>query len=345
MYIKKSTALLCLLSLIAILFYFFWGRLALNGEIEFQFYADSLTYERLYLDNYFSSVFDMIALGGNYLGPMLVLNLFGGSQLLILLFNIFLFYLSLKVLSSIKAYNWQIFVFFIFLSPITFSSLIAVNKEILLVVCLSFLVAYISTKNIIFFILAFLMSFLVRWQLAIYMIMLLYSISHYNPLRKKRLLYVILLLLAISVAYKFLGGSFENVNDVAAQGAITNEGSGLYSLFNELQARGLYFLVFIPKALQAMYGLIFKAGNIFNPINIYNDIFITLHCLFSFLVLLTVFFRNMLKLNNDLVFAAVIYAVVFTLSPIYSPRYFYPVFFLLCAVLSQKADNKDSQKL
>lgn len=333
--VGKSTLLLLLYALLAVFFYIFLGRHILAGDIAFQFYADSLTYEKLYREAYFESVYDMLSADGNYLGPLLVLSFFSGDRLLVFMFNIVVFMCSFRLICFGREFRWSLFVVLVALSPITFSSLLSVNKEIFSILCFSLLVAWRLKGGVIYVATALVLSFLVRWQLALFIAVVWYSFSVFNPLRRKRLLFVILLLLAISLAFMFVGERFENVNAVAEQGAQEGGGSGVYSLFNMLQAAGLYFLVFIPKSLQAMYGLVFKVENVFSPSNVYNDIFVTLHCVVAFFVFSAVVFRRRLKLSDDFVFIAVVYCLIFVLSPIYAPRYFYPVYFLLCLVISR----------
>lgn len=336
MYLQKTTIYLFLYSLMAVLFFFTIGQDALNGVIDFQFYADSLTYEQAYVDNNFSSVFEMVSVGNNYLGPLLLLEVVGGNRFLILLVNIFILFWAIKLVRKSKEpVDLGVAVFLLFLSPITFFSLISVNKEIISMLAMAFLIAWVRKKGLGYLLLCLLCSFFVRWQFTLFVIMVFLSFSPLNFLRYRRYWYVGVLLVALSIVYWLMLGFFSGVNNIAEIGGAESNGSGLYTQFIVLQNQGLYFLVFIPKALHAMYGLIFKANQLFSPTNIYNDVVVMLHCVAAFLVFILALFRGKLRMKDDLVFIAVIYCAVFVLSPIYAPRYFYPVFFLLCLVLSR----------
>lgn len=337
LYVKKSTFLLFFFSASAVLFYALWGRHMLSGEINFKFFADSLTYEKLYWEADFDSFSEMISWDSNYFGPLIILEALGGDRFLVVCLNISLLFSSLWLARGGNDCNWLLFVFLLFLSPITFSSLLSINKEIISLLTVSLLVAWLLRRGGTYLILAFVTSFFVRWQLALFVFVAFTAFSSLNPLRHKRLLFVVVLLLGISVAYLFVGDQFVGVNSNADRGAAIDDGSGAYVLLNEAQRNGLYFLVFIPKALHAMYGLIFRVGNIFDFNDIYNNLIVTIHCVVAFCLFLIIFFRRRLSLRDDLVFLALIYCAIFVLTPIYSPRYFYPVFYLSCMVLARRS--------
>lgn len=335
-YIRKSTIYVFLYAVLAVVFYFVAGRDALDGIIDFQFYADSLTYEKAYLQNSFSSVSDMVSVGNNYLGPLLLLETVGGNRVLILLVNILILFWSMGLVGRGKEPSRQgVLVFLLFLSPITFFSLISINKEIFSLLAMAFMVAWVGRRRLGYVVLCLLCSLLVRWQFTLFVIIVFVSLSPLNFLRFRRGWYLVILLLSLSLVYRLMLGHFSSINDIADLGGAQNEGTGLYTQFIRLQNQGLYFLIFLPKALHAMYGLIFKADHLLSPADFYNDFVVTLHCISAFLVFCLVILRGKMRLSDDLVFISVIYCAVFVLSPIYAPRYFYPVFFLLCLVLSR----------
>lgn len=335
--IRTSTLLLAFFSLFSVVFYIFVGRHALSGDIDFQFYADSLSYERIYRELNLNSLSELVTFDANFLGPLLVLDMFRGSREWVLLFNIFILFLVVWLVRACLELNASKFLLLFFLSPFTFSSLQSINKEILSILCVALVVAWSVRGHFIYLLSALLCSILVRWQLSLFVIAVAASLSSLNPLRRNRYLYIFLVLIFVSCVYPQVSGYFERVNEIAGDGSLEQSGSGLYSLFNSLQQSGGYFLVFVPKALQAMYGMVFKIGDVFNPDGgfFYNRVMVTTHCVVAFLLFLYTLFKGRLRLSNDFVFIAVVYCVIFVLSPIYAPRYFYPVFFLLCLVNSR----------
>lgn len=332
--LRKSTLLLVFFLILAVMFYIYVGRNALDGEINFQFYADSLSYERIYREANLNSLSDLITFNANFLGPLLILELFDNSREWVLFFNMCVLFVILYLVRKTVDVNAVLFLALFFLSPFTFFSLISVNKEILSILCLALIVVWTVRRGFIYLLCALLCSIMVRWQLSLFVIAVFVSFSAFNPLRRRRFLYVCAVLLVISFIYPLVSGYFERVNEIADDGSLSGGGSGLYSLFNSVQQKGGYFLVFIPKALQAMYGMVFKLEDIFNPDAgpFYNRVVVALHCVAAFTLFLVTVLRQRLKISDDLVFISVIYCLIFVLSPIYAPRYFYPVYFLLCLV-------------
>jgi hypothetical protein len=333
-FIRKSTLLLAFFLLSSVIFYICVGRHALAGDIDFQFYADSLSYERIYRDLNLNSLSDLVTFNANFLGPILILDLFNGSREWVLVFNLFILCLVVWIVRARLELNTSTFLLLFFLSPFTFSSLQSVNKEILSILCVSLVVAWSVRGHFAYLLFALLCSVLVRWQLSLFVVAVCLSLSGLNPLRRNRAIYIFLVLVFVSCVYPMVSGYFERVNEIADDGSLSGGGSGLYSLFNSLQQSGGYFLVFIPKALQAMYGMVFKVGDVFNPDAgmFYNRVIVMLHCVVAFLLFLYTVAKRRLRMSDDFVFIAMIYCVIFVLSPIYAPRYFYPVYFLLCLV-------------
>ncbi|WP_147270480.1 hypothetical protein [Halomonas sp. DQ26W] len=328
------------ISLLALAFYFIIGKAVLEGESNFQFYADSLTYEKLYFSNYFSSIHEMVGFGGNYLGPLLILELFNGNRLAILFLNCCIFLVSVRIIVYSSNVRPAVFILLLILNPLTFFSLISVNKEIIsLLVCACF-TRWLFSRWVGWILLAFLISFLVRWQLAFFILFAYLSFSNFNLLRNYRLLFLAFVLLSISMVYYSIFGVFENVNAVALAGAESNDGIGLYSFFNQLQSQGFYFIVFIPKTLQAMFGLAPNIVGVLSPENIYNDVIITLNAFISFVVFCFLIISGRFILKNDMVFVFLLYCVIFTLSPIYSPRYFFSAYVFMAIALASRSKSR-----
>jgi hypothetical protein len=87
------------------------------------------------------------------------------------------------------------------------------------------------------------------------------------------------------------------------------------------------------KALHLLFGLGLRFDRLFAPVDIYNDVWQLLHSTATLAVFLLLCLSRRVSLRNDLIYISVIYIVVFSISPIYSPRYFYPVYVLWAAVL------------
>ena len=94
---------------------------------------------------------------------------------------------------------------------------------------------------------------------------------------------------------------------------------------NDLQDDGWYFLVAPLKAAHLLFSLGFRIENIRNPVSIYNDQVVGLFCLVNFILFTILTIRKKLSPKNDLMMISYVYLAVFGLTPVYAPRYFFPV--------------------
>ena len=164
---------------------------------------------------------------------------------------------------------------------------------------------------------------LARWQLTVFCVVLLglYFVRNFN-----RYAVAAALLFAVSVSYFLMMDFLRPVLESAeASTALYTEGSGLFERLNDLQNDGLYFLVAPVKAAHLLFSLGFKIDGIQNPIVVYNDQIVATYCLVNMLLFASLVATRRLTLKNDLIAISVVYLIVFALTPIYAPRYFYPV--------------------
>jgi hypothetical protein len=170
-----------------------------------------------------------------------------------------------------------------------------------------------------------------------FMLVFLLVDSPLNPFRRHRLVSLALLTLAISVLYVRYLGTFEALDKVASLAAQENVGgSGLYSRFIAVQNNYGYFLVVVPKALQQMVGLLFRVPRGYEQFIFFVNVIMVLQAWATAFLLLRAGLLRRYVLADNLLYIASVFAVVFALSPIYSPRYFLPVYVLLAAMLARR---------
>ena len=322
----KQEIVLSLLALLVIMlgaaFMYFIGQDALIGQHPFQFFADSNTYHDIY-SGVINTPDGFIDVSYNFLGPLIILTLLGGNIYLVLILNVAIFVTSTILICRMLSLNPLRAAAVQFLSPLTAFSLLSVNKEILIFPVLTLLIAAYRTRAIPIAVAAILVSFMARWQLTVFCLTLtgLYFVRRVNP-------YVILttLTLMISGAYYLAQGFLEPVlRSVEVATSTYTEGSGLFERLNAYQNDGLYFAVFPFKAAHLLFSLGLRIENILNPIMIYNDQVIGLYSLVNILFFLILAVRRHFSPKNHLVLISFVYLIVFALTPVYAPRYFYPV--------------------
>ena len=308
---------------------------ALEGRNTFEFFADSVTYHAAAQGDLLGveGVNDLIGVTGNYLGPLLLLRIAGENYYVILIINAVLLYGSLVSISkSVRCDSLRLAIVLL-VNPLTISSLLSVNKEILSLVFVALLLRAYSSRSLRSWAAVALLSLLVRWQLTAFLIVFSLFASPANPFRRDRLKTIVLLLVGLSVLYLQLSAVFEPIRSTFELSASEYEGSGFYEWLQGWQERGAYAIVFPLKAMHLLFGLGLRFDRLFAPVNFYNDVWQLLHSTMTLVVFVALLTRKRFNLDNDLVYISVFYIAVFALSPIYSPRYFYPVYVLWAAAL------------
>lgn len=322
---KQEGALILLafpIIILGALFLYFIGQDALIGRHPFQFFADSNTYHDIYSGT-MNTPDGFIDVSYNFLGPLLILTLLSGNIYLVLILNVAIFVLSVIAICRMLDLNPLRAAAVLFLSPLTAFSLLSVNKEILIFPVLALLIAAYRSRSVLLVCLAILVSLLARWQLTAFCVTLtgLFFVRRINP-------YVLLamLALAISVAYYLAQGILDPVlRSVELSTSLYTEGSGLFERLNDLQNAGLYFVVVPIKSAHLLFSLGIRIDSIINPVVIYNDQVIGLFCLVNIIFAFMLLVKKSFSPRNDLMMISFVYLVVFALTPVYAPRYFYPV--------------------
>lgn len=307
---------------------------ALEGFNDWQFFADSPTYHQFLRElGQGGSWREAIGVGANYLGPLLLLGLVGDNYYAVLLLNAALLYFSVLALARATGCNAFLLALVLLLNPLTISSVLSVNKEILSLVFLALLLNAYRSGSVLLLVAALATSLLVRWQMTLFALVLVASMGFWGPNTARRGWFLAALLVGISLVYVFAGAVLGEVQENFEMAAADYNGSGLYALLVRAQQDGWYWAVFPAKALYLLYALGLRVDRLLRPDDIYNDIWQLLHSSAMLLLTLAAGLRGRLALRDDHVFVALVYLAVFALTPIYAPRYFYPVYVLLAVAL------------
>lgn len=329
--------LYCFLFLITI------GIPAVEGRIHLEFYADSETY--LEIGNDSSITFQNILLiQPNVLGQILILRFLQNSYVLVFIMNACIAYYFYHVVSTYFNLNRKILFTYLFISPMFFGSVVLINKEMISILALSFFFKYYHGKNFLYLLLAIVVSFFVRWQMALFIFVAAVTVGQLNFFKKWKTVTLLLCLFGVSLMYFLNKSSFQHVNDVlqVAKAGDTESKSGIFYTIMDIQNGSPigYLLVFPFKAMHLFVGMVSKYMKFFDWSNMYNNTFIFSQSVMHFIVVINVI-RKRIKFNNIFLFVAILYAIIFALTPIYSPRYFFPVYILLaCAVATPTLSEK-----
>lgn len=330
-----AVTLVVVLALLGALFLSVVGIDALEGRNDFQFFADSPTYHEAargglgHVDN----LADMVGIAANFLGPLVLLQLADDNYYAILALNALLLAFGVTSLARSLRVDAVKLLLLLLLNPMTISSLLSVNKEIISLVFVALLVRAYAAGSIGALLLAAVVSVLVRWQLTMVLIAASMMVGAVNPLREHRRTTLLLLLAALSVVYLQLAATLEPIRINFEDAAESYEGSGFYEKLVSLQDAGWYWAIFPAKAAHLLFGMGLRLDRLFNPTNAYNDFWQLLHSTTLLLLFVALLRARRFTLGNDLVYLSLIYVAVFAITPIYTPRYFYPVYVLWAAAL------------
>lgn len=331
--VSYATILLMVVFLFGVGFLYFVGIDALEGRNEFEFFADSESYHEAAAAGL--PLTQTIAIGGNLLGPLLILRLTGSNYYLVMLANLVLMYIAVRIMSESLGVNPFKLLMVLLLNPMTLSSLMSVNKEIISIVVLALVIRSFKSRSMLALVLALPLSLMVRWQLTLFVFAMLGVVSAWNPLRPHRWLTYIASLLLLSIVYIKMAQIFEGIQENFDSGVAEYEGSGFFEFLVRLQGQGLYWLVFPIKVAHLLFGLGVRFDRLINPVVFYNDVFQVLHSTATLLMFFALLRSGRARLSNDLVYISAIYVLVFAMTPIYASRYFYLVYVLWAlAILS-----------
>ncbi len=331
----QSLGCLIILTLLGAVFLHEIGIDALQQDIRFQFYADSVTYYRALrsTSQEFAHMGNLVQFSKNFLGPWVILELTQRNYYAVLCFNMLMFWAAVEIVCSCLGARRQFLYVLLLANPITLSSLLSVNKEIISLFAVAGLLYGLTKRNLWILGSAVAASFLVRWQLSLFCLMVIFAFSRFNILKEHRWRACLVLLVLASIALALLDQTIRGFNGLDITGQVY-EGSGLFRMLMNAQEYGLYWLIFIPKSLHLLFGLGLRVDRLVAPNDLYNDVWQLLHSLAMLFVFVLLIITRRMQIRSDLIFISLLYLLVFVATPIYVPRYFYPIYVIWAACLA-----------
>ncbi len=289
---------------------------------------------------------ESISLSSNTFGPVLISRLLLNNNLLILVFNYIIFLISFHLLRNFKQLNPIKLALFLISSPMLFSSITTLNKEILSFFCVSFLIS-ISNKRLTVFNILIVMfsSLLVRWQMIVVSALFLFLNKVVRKDLRSRFISIISFLMLLSFLYPFIRNflDLDVVLSVDQYTETSESNSGFIYMLNSLQNNYMLFFSFVPKTLM---NLVANPGKLFqsydtlsNPYDIYNNYVVPGQGLITTLLIILSFKKFRINSFNSSHYLILIYSIVFSLSPFIQTRYFFPLYPLLCIQASQRVKS------
>jgi hypothetical protein len=281
----------------------------------------------------------LVSFSGNLLGPVAIAYLLE-SPLNVFLFNTLLFLMSIAIAARIPGVRWVTFAILLMANAETLASVVSLNKEILSLVSMTLFAFFLNQKKRSKILLGFtlLLSLLVRWEQVAIMLLFLAQ-QYFRPLARRPKTTLLLILLALSVAYPVaLQGHSEDFSNFTVQG----ETSATILLLNNIQAHFGYPIVVVPKLLLSIMGelltplFILKSLTEPGPLDIQNDIVINLHSMAMALLIIYGIARKRLDLKRPVILFCALYLLITTISPVVQTRYEYPIYVLIALEIASQ---------
>jgi len=327
--------------LLSFAFYIYVAEPALIGETDFRVWADADLYE--VTADLYEGVSDLIGIDTNRFGPVMIVSLLNNNYFYIYLFNCLILLVSFYLINSTGDINGSKLLFYLLINPMLFISLMSVNKEILSLLFAALLLSYLKNHQTKYLLLCLLVSFFVRWQLTLFLLLYLLLISPFLKMNTNRVKALSIFIISISVVYIIASEQLQIVLDAADIFAdMDTSGSGLFMRLNEIQSKFGYVLVFIPKIFQNLFGSIMRISAIFDWSDFYNNFIVATQSILFAVMAILLIVKKKLNIYNDIFYLAIIYSILFALSPFVQNRYFFVVYVVLAVLLANKNEDEAS---
>ena len=339
----------------SVVLYFVYVSPSLDGTSDLRIGADSFTYlwnagihrnalaARWGLSDGTTPV-ELISTGGSLIGPVVIGRLLR-SNFLILCFNYILFFFAVRLFAKSVPLRAPLLMLLLLVNPAILVSLLTLNKEILVLVSLAMFCKYISSdgRSRLLLFGALLVALFARWQQFLIIIVYLMLVGGLNPLRQRRKMTICLLVLFITISAPFLLSTIyvlDSADILERLGSSDSLQSQFAVMLTNAQDHYLYFAVVLPKIAINLYSGAFHFERTAEGLlskEIYSLFIAPLSSLCNVVVTIWFIVTRRFRLNNDRLFFAVIYALIFAILPYEHGRYFLPVYVLLCVEITTRA--------
>lgn len=317
-------------------FFFAWVNPSSDGRTYQHIAADSSTY--MFLASVLQGkAFDptvaplLLKFPNTLVGPTLVAYVVGSSPYTVIM-NYAIF--SLAVILLRKSINFSVFGFvgLMFINATTTISLISVNKEIVDLLVVAIFIFGWKRRYYSLVLFAFLLAVFSRYEVALVLFLFLLFTSKFNPLRQKRPLMLVSLIVALSISLPlFASKALNDQFEMATNGHMV-------ALLDSLEMHYLYVFAVVPKIAENLFAEVVNIQKLQAYLafqDIANTYIVFFNNLATVIVVGYLAKKRMLSTKNDLVYLAAIGWVVMAIALVIQPRYFYLSYILLCLRATQ----------
>jgi hypothetical protein len=315
----------------------------INGDSVMRIGADSDRYwdvARLLLDPSHSYGASLISFNGNFLGPV-ILAYVVRYQFLVVVFNYLLFFLALRLASSIPGVSTYLFLGLLMLNLETAISLITLNKEIFGLLSAVLVAKYLlSEERPLFYLgLGLIASLATRWEQAVLVCLVAVFTRKNSFFSRRHKLALVYVIAGITIAYPL----FVRFKGQYLMAFIQyDQGANTIVKLNHLQAAYGFPIVLLPKIAMTLLGELIRptyylGGQFWEDgfLDFHSQIILPLFSIALVSLLLLALARGKLATKRPIAFMIAIYLIGTALTPFIQPRYEYFVYVLLCLELAR----------
>ena len=152
---------------------------------------------------------------------------------------------------------------------------------------------------------------------------------------------VLVLLVLISIFLFLFGDIFEDVFSIYDRVKDDYvEGRGLFNIIMNIQNQYGYILAFPLKTLHLLVGMLTRYRTVFDFTDVYNNLILYLQCILNAIVLYKTLKNKLYRLSYDYFYIAVIYCIIFAITPVYASRYFYLAIIFMSYLIAYESPYK-----
>ena len=334
------------------LLFFAYVKPSFLGQNQLRIGADSQTYLAVAGVVHDSGVdpatFALVSFEGNLLGPVLIARLVPSLTGIAVVY-ITIFILCLLVANSLPGVRLGRFFWLMILNPLTTPSILTVNKELLSALAVILLVKYVSMSRRSSLLLVAVLgtALMARWEQMLVTAIFLVLEHKGSPFRGRRWTVLALVIGGITLIYPILVKT--QLVNVAALISMA-EGTVIPRL-NEIQASYGFPLIVVPKIIINLWGQVLHPSYFWTDYlngdfsDIQNYFAIPFHCVAMFAICIIAIVCKKLDIRKDTIYWMAIYVVTTAATPLFQPRYQFPIYVILALEVSGISIRSQTQQL
>jgi len=330
----------------SIFLFFQWVNPSLDGRTDQHIAADSGTY-MYFADSLRDGTGSPLILAplfsfpNTLLFPTLIAFALKNT-LTIVIFNYAIFFFSVILLKNSFNLSGWMFIALMCINATTTISLLSVNKEMIDVLTISIFCFALRRRHISLLVPAFALALFNRYEIAVVMVVFLFVTSKLYPWRQRRLLTLVMLSIALSVALPL------TASHAISERFEEAKNGHLVAFLDSLEMHYLYALSVIPKIAENLFAELINVQKLQAYLDfqdIANTYIVFFNNFASAIVLGLLVYKRSFSIKSDPIYFVAIGWIIMAIALVIQPRYFYFAYTMLCIQAAQIRGSQVAQNV